>query len=160
LLEVSREINADTLTKYLTSPVQSYLPILAPKETEKVDHIELEMLLNVLKEMRQELNDLKEQVLHLSGHSQLSKPSHFIKPSYPKNIDIEPNVKLVHKSMADQDGPFETPIIIDDSYSLQDNEKELIKRSLEKHNGKRKEAAHELGISERTLYRKIKEFEI
>ena len=160
LLETERQIDADTLAKYLTSPVQSYLPILAPRETEKFEHLELEMLLGVLKEMRQELNELKQQVRRLGGHNQLSTTAHFIQPAYPQNIDIEPDVELLHKEAHDPDEHFETPIIIDDSYSLQDNEKELIKRALEKHNGNRKEVAAELGISERTLYRKIKELEI
>jgi DNA-binding NtrC family response regulator len=160
LLEAERQIDADTLSKYLTSPVQSYLPILAPRETEKLDHLELEMLFSVLKEMRQELNELKQQVRHLSGHDQLPAAGHFIQPVYPQNVDIAPEIELLHKGEQDNDDHFETPIIIDDSYSLQENEKELIKRALEKHSGKRKEAADELGISERTLYRKIKELGI
>jgi transcriptional regulator with PAS, ATPase and Fis domain len=159
LLESESQIDANTLAKYLTSPMQSYLPVLAPREVEKFDHLEMEMLLSVLKEMRQELNDLKQQVRHLSGHDQLPTANHFIHPTYPHKIDLEPDVELLHKA-AEQDDSFETPIIIDDSYSLLDNEKKLIKHALDKHNGKRKEAADELGISERTLYRKIKEFGI
>jgi transcriptional regulator with PAS, ATPase and Fis domain len=160
LLETERQIDSDTLAKYLTSPVQSYLPILAPRETEKIDHLELEMLFGILKEMRQELNELKLQMRHLSGHDRLATTGHFIQPVYPQNIDIEPNIELLRNKMHDQDDHFETPIIIEDSYSLQNNEKELIKQALKKHNGKRKEAADELGISERTLYRKVKEFGI
>ena len=57
-------------------------------------------------------------------------------------------------------GDFDHPEIIEESLSLQDKENEMIKKALEKHRGKRKSAAKELGISERTLYRKIKEYNI
>jgi len=55
---------------------------------------------------------------------------------------------------------FEDHIELEESLSLEDREKELIQKALEKHRGKRKYAALELGISERTLYRKIKEFQL
>ena len=55
---------------------------------------------------------------------------------------------------------YQESVEIEESLSLEEREKELIKKALKKHNGKRKNAAKELGISERTLYRKIKEFEI
>ena len=54
----------------------------------------------------------------------------------------------------------EESVEIEESLSLEEREKELIQKALKKHNGRRKNAAKELGISERTLYRKIKEFEI
>ncbi|NMD15515.1 MAG: sigma-54-dependent Fis family transcriptional regulator, partial [Bacteroidales bacterium] len=67
----------------------------------------------------------------------------------------------VHYEVAGKiDEPIIEPEVIDDSLSLQKKEIELIKRALAKHNGKRKGAAAELGISERTLYRKIKEFNL
>jgi transcriptional regulator with PAS, ATPase and Fis domain len=55
---------------------------------------------------------------------------------------------------------YEHPEVIEESLSLTDKEREMIKKALEKHRGKRKNAANELGISERTLYRKIKEYNI
>ena len=58
------------------------------------------------------------------------------------------------------DEPIQESEVIEESLSLQDKEIDLIKRALEKHNGKRKNAAQDLGISERTLYRKIKEYDI
>jgi transcriptional regulator with PAS, ATPase and Fis domain len=60
----------------------------------------------------------------------------------------------------DFDEPIQDPEVIEESLSLQKKEMDLIRRALEKYNGKRKNAAKELGISERTLYRKIKEYEI
>jgi len=55
---------------------------------------------------------------------------------------------------------FEDSVVINEQFSLLDSEKELIKKALKKHNNRRKEAAKELGISERTLYRKIKELDL
>ena len=67
---------------------------------------------------------------------------------------------LNDKKMNNQDFDFETHEEIEESLSLEDREKELIKKALEKHRGKRKYASEELGISERTLYRKIKEYNL
>jgi transcriptional regulator with PAS, ATPase and Fis domain len=63
-------------------------------------------------------------------------------------------------SHLDKDNIQDTEEIVEESLSLEEKEIELIKKALEKHNGKRKYAARELGISERTLYRKIKEYDI
>jgi transcriptional regulator with PAS, ATPase and Fis domain len=62
--------------------------------------------------------------------------------------------------VSETENTFHPSEIIEESLSLQDKEKEMIRKALEKHRGKRKEAARELGISERTLYRKIKEYQI
>jgi len=68
-------------------------------------------------------------------------------------------VEITHPEVTDM-GTFDTPEVIEESLSLQDKENEMIRKALEKHRGKRKSAARELGISERTLYRKIKEYNI
>ncbi|HRW63461.1 MAG TPA: helix-turn-helix domain-containing protein, partial [Bacteroidales bacterium] len=65
----------------------------------------------------------------------------------------------INKKIDDSDIE-DTEEFVEESLSLEDKEIELIKKALEKHNGKRKYAAQELGISERTLYRKIKEYDI
>lgn len=64
------------------------------------------------------------------------------------------------RSARDDERILDTEEIVEESLSLEEKEKELIKKALEKHNGKRKYAAQDLGISERTLYRKIKEYDI
>jgi transcriptional regulator with PAS, ATPase and Fis domain len=66
----------------------------------------------------------------------------------------------LHVPSIDKNNIQDTEEVIEESLSLEDKEIELIKKALEKHNGKRKYAAEELGISERTLYRKIKEHNI
>ena len=80
------------------------------------------------------------------------------KDFYPRQDPIH-EVEISSPEHDDFDD-FDQSEIIEESLSLQEKEKEMIKKALEKHNGKRKDAAKELGISERTLYRKIKEYHI
>ena len=68
--------------------------------------------------------------------------------------------KPLQLNQLDKDNIQDTEEIVEESLSLEEKEIELIKKALDKHNGKRKYAARELGISERTLYRKIKEYDI
>ena len=75
-------------------------------------------------------------------------------------VPDEPHSKPIHIEHLDKDNIQDTEEYVEESLSLEEKEIELIKKALEKHNGKRKYAARELGISERTLYRKIKEYDI
>jgi len=70
------------------------------------------------------------------------------------------SVTIHHSSPESASEPLDDSVVLEESLSLTDREKDLIKRALEKYKGKRKNAAAELGISERTLYRKIKEYDI
>ena len=83
--------------------------------------------------------------MNKSEHSDLTKE--FFKEEMDKNLTLLPNNES-------------EPLEFDETFSLASQERNLIKKSLKKHNGKRKLAAEELGISERTLYRKIKEFNL
>jgi transcriptional regulator with PAS, ATPase and Fis domain len=75
--------------------------------------------------------------------------------------DIRDKVKFHHPSRIESfDEPIDESEVVDEPLSLQEKEIEMIRKALKRHNGKRKNAAKELGISERTLYRKIKEFHI
>ena len=82
--------------------------------------------------------------------------------SPPARILPPPAVHTDHSQMSNPSNQdeYEDHIELEESLSLEDREKELIQKALEKHRGKRKYAAQELGISERTLYRKIKEFQL
>ena len=88
--------------------------------------------------------------------------AHFINPiekGYEKVLH-RPDPMPVIQDETYSDDPIETPEVLEESLSLQQKEIDLIRRALSKHRGKRKNAATELGISERTLYRKIKEYNI
>ena len=75
-------------------------------------------------------------------------------------VHDEPASKHIHIASVDKENIQDTEEFVEESLSLEEKEIELIRKALEKHNGKRKYAAQELGISERTLYRKIKEYDI
>ena len=126
---------------------------------------EREILYKVLFDMKADLNDLKKLTLELMQTKSLSdfkkNNEKLIQKVYEessKNVEKE-NVEILsidHKEKYD----FVEEIKEIESLSIHDKELELIKKSLEKHKGKRKFAAKELGISERTLYRKIKQFNL
>ena len=173
IIEKTREIDAATLNKYLPDYKQASasMPVLARSENN--DPREREFLYQLLQQMRQELNDLKALTMQLIQNGGRITPE-----------ILQQNAPVLQKhfsgDMTSQPGPMhEQPVVIhspnwndpndeihaheelvEDSLSLQEKEVELIKKALEKHRGKRKNAAKELGISERTLYRKINEYDI
>ena len=134
---------------------------------------EIIMLYAAMREMRQELNDMKELTLQLlnSGGAVssevLQNNAQVIQKlvrSNPGNHydDLESPVVIHQPFGAAHNGVELQPHIVEveESLSLQEKEIDLIKKALNKHRGKRKYAAEELGISERTLYRKINEYDI
>jgi transcriptional regulator with PAS, ATPase and Fis domain len=165
VIEETREVKAGTLKKYLTDFDQTTLPVLVGGgERNRVnDFSERDLLYKILFDMRKDMTEVKNMLYQFLKTQAPSSESiahdEFLpilenKPIYAP----EHNVHIHHKSQNDtEDTQHE---IIEESLSLGDKELELIKKALEKHKGKRKSAAHELGISERTLYRKIKEFDI
>ncbi|MDN5213843.1 sigma-54 dependent transcriptional regulator [Fulvivirgaceae bacterium BMA12] len=172
VLETNREIDAETLRKYLPT-VKSNLPALYKlKDDTENEFNERDILYKVLFEMKQDMNDLKKLVHEviknenyeiLKDHSQLfeSMDNDFEKTESNNTLIIEPK--------ADNGNLYEDEKIEDvyhiaeeqdESLSIEKKEKELIIKALKKNNNKRKYAAQDLGISERTLYRKIKQYEI
>ncbi len=122
-------------------------PILFEDKT-KADLSEREILYKVLFDMKRDLTELKKITFDLMNNDGSSE--------FNKEIFNEVNeneITLLSKEEAETE-------IVQESFTLANQEKNLIKKSLEKHKGKRKLAAEELGISERTLYRKIKEFKL
>ena len=163
IIEKSREILADTLIKYLPTHTGSDLPILYKGE-ESAHVTERELLYKVLFDMKKDVNDLKQLVKVLMENESVTGMSHesspIIKRLYHENAEpvqpeipiiLEPSGKTTHDVTVE-------PIEIEESLSLVKKEIEFIQKALLKHDGKRKDAAKELGISERTLYRKIKEY--
>lgn len=174
VIEQNREIDAESLRPYIPYHDGDSLPALIGSVHGNVDqntfNTEREILYKVLFDMKKDMNDLKKLVLDIlqDGNQQDISHEHaqiiqklyqtaegeFIKPSKPS-----PAPQYVTPSPADHTIE-DMEEFVEESLSLADKEKELILKALEKYNGKRKLAAQELGISERTLYRKIKEFEI
>lgn len=177
VLETNRDINAITLQSYL--PVEgSNLPSVIKKEKSESDFsTERDILYKVLFDMKSDLNDLKKLTLELmkSGAAKVQDINpNLIQKIYgsqenDSEIDFEeePRTAIITtpaKEEQYQDNNenylFAETIEEEEVLRLEQKEIEMIKKSLEKNKGKRKAAADELGISERTLYRKIKQFDL
>jgi len=172
VLESEREIDGQRLLFYLPNEKES-LPQHVDKAKQD-DFSERELMYKFLFDMKNDLNDLKKLVLELvsnSGEISISsEQAAMLKKVYPTATAPEESRLLsgstsyqaevlpkehgyVHEHVEDIEDHEE----LEESLSLEDREKEFIQKALDKHHGKRKYAALELGISERTLYRKIKE---
>lgn len=169
VIEKNREIDSMVLTKYLPKGEEQTLPALYmdKSDSEKTFSNEREILYKVLFDMKKDMNDLKKLVFQLmekSGDSSdLEKDNALLirKLYEDHDVDVMDAAPSSVKITRSEDVHIQdTEEFVEESLSLEDKEIELIKKALEKHSGKRKYAALDLGISERTLYRKIKEYNI
>ena len=164
IIEKTREINAETLSKYLPQSQRSDLPVIYQGE-ESTKFSERELLYKVLFDMKRDMTDLKQLVMNLieseNVDGTIGENKQLLQRLYkePSDERIVASPIVVHPSEAKFEDPIE-PEEVNESLSLEKQEVEYIKKALLKYDGKRKDAARELGISERTLYRKIKEFNI
>lgn len=166
VIEEEREITAEMLKRYLPLTDRKSLPMVMPKSGGAADFSEREILYKVLFDMKNDLTDLKKLVLNImqEGGSPDKEDMALIKKLYQSDEGWKTADDSFSGSTPRDDDeeykPYEAPIEIEETLSIEATERELIKKALKKHNNKRKHAAKELGISERTLYRKIKEYEI
>jgi len=170
IIETAREISAESLIHYLPSENIGILPALYNKGLdEKTFSSEREILYKILFDMKKDMNDLKKLVHDLMQDGQTPKThednAQLIRKLYQQETDEfkasqPPFPAPVILKSAGHDNIQDTEEFVEESLSLEDKEIEMIRKSIDKHNGKRKLAARELGISERTLYRKIKEYKI
>jgi len=169
IIEQNRIITANTLKKYLPAINERDLPVLF--KNEKYEGInERELLYKVLFYMKKDIFELKKLVSGIIENNINNEDFALLSKDVFQNVyeqkntsDVakttEPSLEIKNYSTTDPDSVAESEII-EENLSLQKTEIELIKKALERHKGKRKEAAKDLGISERTLYRKIKEYNI
>ena len=166
IIEQQRVITDTVLERYLPNKVTTSLPVLFQREDGDGGVSERDLLYKVLFEMKHDITELRNTVNELTNRQNVIdtnyiKPatiSHHIEPvpTHEDPITIEPDfTEIVPAEEIVHEHPHHT-----ENLSLEQNLIEMIKKALDKHNGKRKEAAQELGISERTLYRKIREFGI
>lgn len=183
VVESERRISTQKLMEFI--PTNHKLPSIAnrPKNSMGTDfNSEREIMYKILFDMKNDLNDLKaltsELIKNRDNNTFSNQEKDLISRIYTNDQNINPNSLLYFEQP-----PIQTPTIItpiddeydknfttvdidiedhqnDNSLSLVNNEKELIIKALEKHNGRRNKAADELGISQRTLYRKIKQFDL
>ena len=179
VLETNRDITANTLQSYLPIEGSNLPSVIKDRKTESDFNTEREILYKVLFDMKSDLHDLKKLTLELmqNGGAKVQEAnSHLIKKIYgnkeeDSEIDFEEeprtavittpaNVTNYQVQVPEDNYQFAESIEEEEVLRLEQKEIELIKKSLEKNKGKRKMAADELGISERTLYRKIKQFDL
>ncbi len=170
IIEQDRVVSAERLKAYLPDDTRSSLPVLMPKDHEdRTFSSEREILYQVLFDMKRDVNDLKNLVNEMRGNSDLvpmAEPeapnlmNRFFQQEHSRFDTPVAATPVHHGKHLDEEEIEDTEEIIEESLLLQDNEIDLINKALKKHSGKRKLAAQELGISERTLYRKINEYGI
>jgi DNA-binding NtrC family response regulator len=186
VLSESRDIDDGQLESFIPNVRKRHLPVIAKNGSGAEGLQEREILYKLLFDMKSDLNDLKRLVFELIQNNDLSIPDQQLKQlaAGQKSTDepplfFEPDSAKVSSDLS---APIHTlseanlgkPIIlaqhgqptydqveeVDENLSIEDMEKDLIKKALKKHKGRRKDAAVDLGISERTLYRKIKQYEL
>lgn len=168
IIEQERTVDSDTIMRYLPDYHKTKLPALIKNSVDRdTFSSEREILYKILFDMKNDMNDLKKLVLDLMqdnpSNAEIRKNNAQLIEKLYENGESEPQEDShtnYHYNRPPEEDILDTEEIIEESLSLEDKEIELIKKALDKHNGKRKHAAQELGISERTLYRKIKEYEI
>ncbi len=179
VLETKREISSQTLLSYLPMENPNLPSVIGSKKSESDFSNEREILYKVLFDMKSDLNDLKKLTLELmqNGSSKVQEANKGLiqkiygKPEENTIFEEEPRVEMlpnqnnmIQEEFEDDDDDqnylFAETVDEEETLSLEAKEIELIKKSLERNKGKRKAAADELGISERTLYRKIKQYDL
>lgn len=177
VLSEEKIITADDLVELVPRIRERHLPSVANKPSEdSTSFAEREILYKLLFDMKTDLRDLKQLVFELIKSNDLSVPDLQkvrelqAMPQYQGEHANDFSWEMEKRNESDRSDDRK-PIILDndedldleyveESFSLEDMEKDMIRKALDKYNGRRKEAADELGISERTLYRKIKLYDL
>ncbi len=160
VIEESREISAEILKNYLPDTEMSKLPVPVKVESEgKVFNSEREILYQVLFDLKSDLNDLKK-LVHDIMQGQV--PIQMSMDKGDRYVAKHPSASIHSHEEPDADADYHIQEAeqVEEMLSLEDAEKEMIRKALERHNGKRKGAAADLKISERTLYRKIRDYNL
>jgi len=166
VIEEERSISGQKLQQYLPNN-SGNLPAIVGGKKENDFSTERDIMYKILFDMRNDINDLKKLTLDLMKNGnveEVQEENHRLLEKIYNNKDLEElDIEVLNvpqNTPSEKDYDFIETIEEDESLSLQDKEIEMIKKSLEKNNNKRKLAAKELGISERTLYRKIKQYDL
>lgn len=169
IIEKNREINAETILKYLPQYSANNVPTVLRNDNfssggSSFENADKEIIFKVMRDTRAELNDLKKVVYDLvtAASGKINKDDvQIINRIYNNGGELTNDNNGMSFTPVIQSGNSNPHVIeVEETLSLQDKEIDMIKKALRKHKGKRKYAAKELGISERTLYRKINEYKI
>ena len=160
VIEMNHHIDADTLRKYLPEEEnQSGLVLSRPREEAGKDYShEIGLLYNMLMQTQKELHELREQIQSQTlGGTPIPSVNTSISQAKPENDVIDAEAEVLSPDAVPQ-APHQPQA--PETQRIEDASRELIQRTLERCGGNRKAAAAQLGISERTLYRKIKEYDL
>ena len=168
VLEKERAINGDMISSYLPDPKNNLPALISENKSENDFSSEREILYKILFDMKRDLNELKKLTSNIKkSNSTESEKIDDIQSLLPRKFNEMENSNNENDSLLDDNFEhkndkysFAEEITEEETLSLQDKELELIIKALERNNGRRKAAAKELGISERTLYRKIKQYDL
>ncbi len=167
ILEQERLVDSLTLQKYIPSNDLALPAITTSHDTSDTNFAsEREILYKILFDMKKDVNDLKRLVYNLmqkeGNQEQALEPttSIVLRNLYTRDAEVPKNPSPPSPFQDENNQIQDTEAIIEESFSIEEKERELIIKALEKNHGKRKDAAIDLGISERTLYRKLKEYNI
>lgn len=173
IIEQTREITPDILKLYLPANEVGLVPVNTISNEQKTFANEREILYQVLFDMKKDMNDLKKIVHDLvTGNMQASDitspivsnegpmPPMVVNNDRGTALPIKDDTHTIIPAKVNDEDIIDAPEYEEETLSLQDVEKDMITKALERHNGKRKNAANDLKISERTLYRKIKEYNL
>lgn len=167
IIEQDRHVTLETLGKYIdVHEMHSTLPVLYGRRQAQEPHdasFERELIFKFLADMQKDINELKRFVSHLGGKEAVM-PAPETSDTAPYLLDDMLSGKKSPASLEmdsfEDRGGYVNAEIIPDNLSLQEKEKEMIIKALQKNNGRRRDTAVDLGISERTLYRKLKEYQL
>jgi len=174
VIETKRQVNAAIIQRYLPESMKSNLPMIYRDARSSDSHSdfssERDILYKVLFDMRSDINDLKKLTLELMKEDQPAsdrfkednaKLLAKVYDDFDQDTVLEvPSPRTAPAVITDSHDLYEQDEIIEESLTLQEQEVEMIRKALDRNRGKRKDAANELGISERTLYRKIKQYKL
>ena len=168
VLEKERAINGEMISSYLPDPKNNLPALISENKSENDFSSEREILYKILFDMKRDLNELKKLTSNIKkSNSTESEKIDDIQSLLPRKFNEIENSNDENDSLLDDNFEhkndkysFAEEINEEETLSLQDKELELIIKALERNNGRRKAAAKELGISERTLYRKIKQYDL
>jgi transcriptional regulator with PAS, ATPase and Fis domain len=168
IIERNRKISTDSLRRYLPEGSFNELPVLYQGESKESVYTERDLLYKVLFDMKKDIHDLKKIVADILHEDKSSihlaeTNTRVFQQAEDVKVSLHPaeNAKPVKQDFPeDFEDQIQDSEVIEESLSLEKKEIDMIRKALEKYSGKRKNAARELGISERTLYRKIKEYDI
>ncbi|MEY4051674.1 MAG: sigma-54-dependent Fis family transcriptional regulator [Chitinophagia bacterium] len=176
VLRKSDNINSETLAGFLPQHKMQNMPMVTGGTPVGEFANEREILYKLFFDMKKDVNELKKMFLEIlqnptiagqsasfNKESLINELKEDIMPSSPAHVsaaNIQPTVHLNHPQPIIIDNESNSHYEVDESLNIMDKEKELILKALKKHRGRRKDASTDLGISERTLYRKIKEYNI